>query len=472
MSSQAQTTSRGGVSPKSIRKLTVFFIFSLILGAIFTLHNTNPVFADMDCSNIGYNSEYLYINQNGDASYLGGTLPSSATWDKGTSTLTLNNYNGAPICFNTDYIPEHPVTINLENTNTIDLTGVDSHGYGRWSGFAAISAYRKDLIIDGNGELTIDTTENGDGIYASFLIQNGGKINIIGLSEADNHGHGTCVVEADFMAINDGEFSSNCETSLYFGLLVNDGIFKVHEVGLSEGSSCIESSYIGINGGTVDIDCGGFSAIYTNTVIPRTLILDMLDSEDVPHQRDDDSVIVELGGLYFTLPYILKASFVFNGGDVSIKGGDSDTPVIATIIDTRDVAGEQYQSQLKDEAFYFGEGVVAPSYSVETFRARDRWDEEDVLMTYFIDENSVPVNTLHIYKAFIPIPDTDTAEESEENPNTADFRLFSIISAVVVSVIAEAFIIMDLAKKVKAMHSVVAADQKSSDGSTNSTPTI
>ncbi len=454
MIAKANNTSQA-VQPKSARKLAFFIVSSIFLGAIFTLHNTNPVFAEYDCNNPDYDgrSNHLYIDSEG-ASYLGGSLPSSANWDKDALTLTLDGYDGAPICFDS-VSAERQITINLKNTNTIDLAdkgGPDGHDHG----FAAIAAKNGNLIIDGSGELIIDTTEKGDGIYASSFIQNGGKINIIGgpLEDGDMYG---CINNSGVLIINDGEFSSNCSISA-LNLIINNGTLKVSEVGLSHGA-CIDNYHMAIggiffNGGTVDIDCGDFSAIHAYTVSPRTEILDMLDG--MPYERDGDNIIIppsvfgsNIGDL--GLVYSLKAPLVFNGGDVSLKGGNSSTPVIATIAEGID---EQYTPQLKDEAFHFGEGVVAPSYSIETFDATDEWDDVAILMTYFIDENSAPVNALRIYKTSIPVP---AADDNEENPNTLDTQLLTIISAVVVSIIAEAFIILDLKKRTQSLQSRVEA---------------
>ncbi len=466
---------RGGVQPKSIRKLIFLSILALFFGAISSLQDTYPVFAETQCSYNAYsNGQYININWDNNIQYPDGTDMSTVSYDPETYTLTLNNYNGAPICSN-----QHLLIISLEGNNTIDYTNTDVYG----SSYANIFAYGN-LIFKGDGELTVSHTaqDNNAKLLETYdaLIVDGPKINLLERSSND------CYNNTGAFFMKSGEVHTNCRTYV-------DDIFS-QTGGILDIDASL-ATFPSMSAGIVYI-AGGETRIKHNTGLNITdsvglyirpygnmeyYLNDYYDSEDF---RVDGDIAYYRGWesslpADYEIPMSSQYLVYFAGGNFNI---DTKIPlVIGTDVSDKDFDFDDFgvnsldalKQYLENDALKIADNMLInpEDTSLKTIDLRSYIGGDEIHTLFVPDDVDIETalaamdfsfipGTMHIYEPngdepAVPGTDgaTDAAEESEENPNTADFRLFSIISAVVVSIIAEAFIIFDLKKRLTTIQS-------------------
>ncbi len=438
------------------KKVLLGLISSFILGSIIAISNTNPVFADYNCSDYDNRGGILYVSSAG-IEYPDGIDSSVASWDAPNATLTLNNYNGPTLCFD-QVTNSSPVTIMLQGINTIT------------SDETVLQSWSDSIIIDGDDDSELNLAGNVDMGFCGLVLE-GGKVNLSGDDDDE--------FAVRSFIVNGGEFSIEYRMKTVVFVL-NDGAVKIENNGGDEEQfkTCFITAIAVFNDGTFDIDCSGgdfgmFLGLAANmnsaNAVNDFLIGDAyrIDGEkayfDIVKARYTEySYEVELSSKY---------NCHFNGTDVNIRGATMPFVALAPSIRNNDferlgVNGrEEYDNWLKENAIGFGEGVEIEPEAVVDVNFDE--DKEDVIEAQVFFANAAGEeggsseairDSLHIYKVAVPVPsangsgsakgyEAEKNQNTEGNPYTADFKLFNIISAISVSIIAEIFIIIDLRKR-------------------------
>lgn len=378
------------------------------------------------------------------------------------NTLTLDGYNGGPI----EISSENDVTINLKNTNTINTNEQN----GIYS--------RANLIIDGDGSLTINSTDiNGaraiDLSYGNDFTMNGGELNInLEGSGYDKEG----INVGELTTINGGKINIHCDNTYRQGggiissyLLVNDGEVNSADIGVDAGAVLLKGGSVNSsrmtadifiqNGGKFNIITSEDVALYSAKIIfnggiailegtsAAIFIEYEITSEDI------EEGLVEIEEVFnITIPR--KTGVVeFNGGDVTLKGG-------VTAFQVADYSNDRpSEEDSTDWAVNIAEDmIVEPSgaklnkYVWEEDKEDDRIyavgfsDGTGDIVVIQIDEDpgfmyEHALKTVHIYKLSVP------ATDDEENPNTVDTKIIALAFGTLFAIIAEGAIIADLYRR-------------------------
>lgn len=492
---------------------TLSFLFAALFCTTILTSNNAPVYADTPCSTF-LSTNAIIIDDSNNITYLSNIDQNTARYDKDTVTLTLDGYNGGPICSYSD----HYLTLVLNNSNI--LTTTIGEGISVDNG----------ILIDGDGKLDViiryDRDDGKNDTFRAFesgdtVIINGGVINI---SAPEARGS-VCIAfdadEAPVFIMNGGEISSDC--SLYLErtpLIINNGIMSVGEIHAgtffnqnggtvnvtpkedlvsSNNTSFFELEGFSVfNGGTFNIDCSKQSnKLCMSLPSVDGSVAEYLDYQGISYTVNDNLVTAsaqyiipnsEIPSDKWKTTYVyapLKTYTLFNDGDINIDGimavfyvcdGGSQDCNEATL---RNITIDQVLSTSENMAM---NPATIALYNLAFFHD-DKDDDELIGVFAFTDGTdgayanidfdageiiSVSDNVLknlHIYNANEPIPvppadgGDDSAEESEENPNTLDYHLVSIISTILVSIIAEAFIIVDLKKRSKALQNQITGEK-------------
>ncbi len=145
-----------------ILTFSIFLLFSLFFNNnAFAVTSTSMTIVD---NNAGTESIFNPSNTN-----KSGT---GWSWNKDTSTLTLNGFNGQRIEANGDF------TIKLQGSNTINVTGNNAKGLYSDYGYGTIAIEK--TTNDSNDKLLFNCTNvSGDDIVSALKVNiNGGTINI------------------------------------------------------------------------------------------------------------------------------------------------------------------------------------------------------------------------------------------------------------------------------------------------------
>lgn len=491
------------VQHKRARRLIFLFILPFLSVAIFST-NRAPVYAETACAD----ANAINIDNYNNITYPSNVNQATAEYNQDTFTLTLENYNGGPICSESNLL-----ILNIKGTNNIN-----SHlSYG-------VKADEDSLVIEGDGELNV-TMNNQHNYYSIFdinnsVVVNGATINtnVPYLSEAESC-HAFSIGRGYFI-MNSGTVSSACGVYSNFKgynvFIMNDGTLSVSQIltqffnqnggtinilttdesRFGNDYGCLTSvhGYV-FNGGVTNVDCSSHSEPEAMMMINTDGIIEELSEGNIQYSSDDDLIVFSLEDInrvtdtnipsektkvtsVYASPY---SAMIVNDGDISIKG--SITPILASFMCAKeddDTCNESViQNTPLDRFIKINNDLVTTPSNITLYNFMTQEDEEEsVLSGLFVltdgtdgayvnlTERGVEVSdnvlkTLHIHKATVPIPDADgdeeeSAVEDEENPNTIDYHLVSIISTILVSIIAEAFIIIDLRKRTKTLQSQIA----------------
>lgn len=185
----------------AIKNMSVLFaLITICLFVRLDVHGANIEYYSLSINNVQATSlNCSDILKNGTAQY-----------DPDTNTLTLNNahiskrtffgYNGFSYYAAIGSLDE--LTINLVGNNTIDVSSYD--GYGTHTGIFTSG----DLIITGDGTLTISGSYLKRGIYGGSLTLNSGTVNITSLES------GVSLVHNKVLTINGGTLTAQGETAI------------------------------------------------------------------------------------------------------------------------------------------------------------------------------------------------------------------------------------------------------------------
>ena len=134
MISYNSNITHGGATRKIGR--TPSFLFAALFCTTILTSNNAPVYADTPCSTF-LSTNAIIIDDSNNITYLSSIDQNTARYDKDTVTLTLDGYNGGPICSYSD----HYLTLVLNNSNI--LTTTIGEGVSVDNG----------ILIDGDGKL-------------------------------------------------------------------------------------------------------------------------------------------------------------------------------------------------------------------------------------------------------------------------------------------------------------------------------
>lgn len=494
---------------KRIRKFLPLLILSFFFTTISALSSTGSVYADT-CGSYGADAIIIYSDN---ITYPANIDQSTAEYNESTSTLTLDNYNGGPICVGGS------LTLVLRNTNT--LTSNNS---------AAVQV-NGSLFIEGNGELDI-VTENGSlehAFEATNAVVDGGAINVTATEQSPLASQCAVFMLEDMFIMNDGEILSDCGLILdgeaASTIIINDGTISVSQASSQifnqnggtlniapksstvlfpilgdEIDTCFFSPAVIVNGGNLNIDCSNQqNAIAMVLANSLESIEDHLKNRQVPYSingntltmsmadfmrisdKDDAAILIDksdVADLYLPVNTIMA----INDSDVDVKSNLNSVLVLFFCDETETTCNESSMKNITLDRFIkIGDGLITEPPLITPyyyFMTQDNGDEphmfvltdgtDGVYVNFKDDGIEVSDNvlkTLHIYKATIPTPNTDgsASTDTEEVPNTLDYRLLSIIATVLVSIVAEAFIILDLRHRVSAFKKQIAEEENIDD---------
>lgn len=476
------STPRGeGVQHRSIRKILPFLAFSFIFGAIFVLGTGDSAYAD-SCAG---SDAGIKIDSSG-VTYSDNTDQSTVDYNESDHTLALNNYNGGNICI-----------IDGDDVGDVALVLKGENRISRYTAYPNIENKYGRIIIEGDGKLYL---QDDGTVEASELIVNGGNIEgsyIYSDALIMNSGSITGVlISYDIIVINDGQISStgifsDGDTGIFNQ---NGGVVNI-EGGYSDGDdvdACLSATRAVFNGGTLNIDCSlpNNSAMeltnYDNYQGSLRYLLENIENDyvdDMGYSYEENAGLITLRPPRVDADIIAYTDYiiVFNGGDIRLKSNflpldttfgrnteyeeDFSSAEIQEIIDLSggvkigdNMIIDPTSATLKTSLLSFGRyRLVVTAFTDGTDGTYVNIDED---FSTALSDNFL--KTVHIYEGTAPIPNTDgtgsTSSDSEENPNTLDYHLLSIISTILVSIIAEAFIIIDLKKRTKVLQDQIIKD--------------
>ncbi len=309
-------------------------------------------------------------------------------------------------------------TINIETTGSGFFTGESSNGKGLLG----------EIIID---DSTINITAEDSSIDSQSIYMKSGTVDATNAKR----------IKTRYFLMDGGVFTANRirGDGGYCAFVLNNGQLSLSEVTADKGVFNQNSGELIISNENaqaedpafafnVAVFNGGKANISINSKYMPAIMTDKRVYEIDPQDLD----LSRVGAVRSKSGSALE----FNGGDVTATGG------MAAIISNN------------TGIFISDDMLVEPTiaklakFDLAGDEATTFTDGEDPVLDMQNMAIHHALQTVHIYKASIPVPPADggkgSAGEPEENPNTLDTRIIALAFGVLFAIIAEGIIIADL----------------------------
>lgn len=462
----SEITPRGGVQYKSIRKILPRLIILAIFGAFLATLSIAAVYADDEKPEDPVDETLNYIVRISpeETFFPDGVDQSTISWDAANSTLTLNNYNGPQI--KTEYGDER-MTIEIIGENTIIINNGFYCDYIDGYDSAGICSSNSIKFV-GNGALNFMVNGDYDRTYG-IATSSRKSISVDGPQIILNNG---IQIESGGLILNSGSIIDN-DSKIYIDLFVQNGgeLFVTDHY---QEEALTDKGYFIFNGGTAKME-GSCMPIWTEY---EGTIAEMFTEKFLGKGSNGDytyeqmvSIIENEYGLSVSELEQTEAVVLFNGGDITLSGLCAAIQIThygeSSLIDRPEQSIKVADNMIIDPAT-----AQLSVYEFDDASAVGFSDGTGDIVFSEIDEEpwllfDHALKTVHIYEGTIPTPNTDgsASTDAEEVPNTLDYHLLSIIATVLVSIVAEAFIILDLKKRTKVLQDQITT--KTANNTTN-----
>ena len=390
----------------------------VIFASLFVVVAPKAAYAENMCEE--GNSWDVVVNP-GSGTYADGKI----TYATDSGVMTLNGYNGGPICV--DDTSRNKLTVELEGENKINVGdgqyGVGVHGI-------------EYVTVVGNGALVI-TGDNGKwrAMDVSFLSVENGNVRVL------NPYNSECSL--DINSITGGSVYSEC--MVFGGQEIFYQFGGDFEIKIDEATEpCFASAFMVFNGGTTNIECNGAPAMYGEYEAEFDDLMEQFTVE-----TDGNIRWINLGEDEFPMivPIPLHGSVLFNDGDITLK---SDVASLIVSLGGASDVDAFFAEKGKDYLVMVADGMMvnSESPSVDSYLNRDEngafstltdgadgtiisgspWDGD-------LEVSANVLKTAHIAK--LAVPDTD----GEEVPETGDSKITIFAIMAVLGIVVESLLL-------------------------------